>query len=56
MRGDETVVEVVVMRWTLRMVADVEAMVVHLRSVAAVSLAPVAIPALACNISQWMTC
>ena len=40
------------LRWTLRMVADVEAMVVRLRPAATAGLAPIAVPALACNISQ----
>ena len=38
--------------WTLEMVADVEAVVVHPRSTVATGLAPAAVPALACNISQ----
>ena len=38
--------------WTLAMVADVEVGVVHLQSATAAGLAPAAVPALACNISQ----
>jgi len=40
------------LRWTLEMVADVEAVVVHLRSTPAVGPALTAMLALACNISQ----
>ena len=40
------------LRWTLEMVADVEAMVVRLRLAAVVGIAPAAVPTLACNISQ----
>ena len=39
------------LRWTLRMVADVEAVVVGLLQVAATSLAPTVVPCLACNTS-----
>ena len=40
------------LRWTLGMVADVEVMVVHLLLATATGLAPVVVPALACNTSQ----
>ena len=40
------------LRWTLGMVADVEAMMAHLLSAAAVGLAPATLPAFACNTSQ----
>ena len=38
--------------WTLEMVADVEAVVVHPWSTAAARRAPAVVPSLACNISQ----
>ena len=40
------------LRWTLEMVTNVEAVVVRLRPVAVAGLAPAAVPASACNISQ----
>ena len=40
------------LRWTLEVVADVEAVVVLMWPAAATGLAPTVVPALACNISQ----
>ena len=40
------------LRWTPRMVADVEVVVVHLLLADVIDLALVAVPALACNIFQ----
>ena len=40
------------LRWTPRMVADVEAAVVRLLLIVAADLAPAVVPALACNIFQ----